>query len=115
MPFATVPPGSCRSGCATSPVGRHHRWVFYSLCQLSKLLDLSQHVGAGAAGLSAAYYLRTFVEENGVAVNITVFEKTDRIGGRTLTINPFGNSLQRVELGVSIFIKKNPKGIAVTT
>jgi len=64
-------------------------------------------IGAGAAGSSAAYYLRTFAEENAVAVNITVFEKTDRIGGRTLTINPFGNSSQSVELGASIFIKKN--------
>ncbi|KAK4443879.1 Prenylcysteine oxidase [Podospora aff. communis PSN243] len=64
-------------------------------------------IGAGAAGSSAAYYLRNFADEHGVAVNITIFEKTDRIGGRTLTINPFANSSQRVELGASIFIKKN--------
>ncbi|KAK1753181.1 prenylcysteine lyase [Echria macrotheca] len=64
-------------------------------------------IGAGAAGSSAAYHLRTYAEESGTSINITVFEKTDRIGGRTLTINPFGNSSQRVELGASIFIKKN--------
>lgn len=51
--------------------------------------------------------MRNFTIEAGVAVNITVFEKTDRIGGRTLTINPFGNASQRVELGASIFIQKN--------
>lgn len=42
-----------------------------------------------------------------MVVNITIFEKTDRIGGRTLTINPFGNLSLDVELGASIFIKKN--------
>jgi prenylcysteine oxidase / farnesylcysteine lyase len=40
-------------------------------------------------------------------VNITLFEKEGRVGGRTLTIDPFGNSSQRVELGASIFIAKN--------
>lgn len=64
-------------------------------------------IGAGAAGSSAAYHLQAFAQNAGVAVNITIFEKTGRIGGRTLTIDPFGNSSQRVELGASIFIKKN--------
>ncbi|KAK5662538.1 hypothetical protein OQA88_8450 [Cercophora sp. LCS_1] len=64
-------------------------------------------IGAGAAGSSAAYHLRTYAEETGTAVNITVFEKTGRIGGRTLTINPYGNESVRVELGASIFIKDN--------
>ncbi|KAK3349027.1 Prenylcysteine lyase-domain-containing protein [Lasiosphaeria hispida] len=64
-------------------------------------------IGAGAAGSSAAYHLRSYADKYGVAVNITVFEKTDHIGGRTLTVNPFGNSSQRVELGASIFIQKN--------
>ncbi|KAL2163249.1 hypothetical protein VTH06DRAFT_5305 [Thermothelomyces fergusii] len=64
-------------------------------------------VGAGAAGSSAAYFLRQFAEEAGVHVNITVFEKTDRIGGRTLTINPFNDPTQRFEQGASIFVKIN--------
>ncbi|KAK1831015.1 Prenylcysteine lyase-domain-containing protein [Podospora conica] len=64
-------------------------------------------IGAGAAGSSAAYYLKTYAEASGVVVNITIFEKTGRIGGRTLTINPFGNLSVHVELGASIFIKKN--------
>lgn len=64
-------------------------------------------LGAGAAGASAAYYLRRFAEEDGVAVNITVFERTSRIGGRTLTVNAFGDPDQRVELGASIFVEIN--------
>ncbi|KAK0750213.1 Prenylcysteine lyase-domain-containing protein [Schizothecium vesticola] len=64
-------------------------------------------IGAGAAGSTAAYYLRTYAEASGVVVNITIFEKTDRVGGRTLTIHPFGNLSLHVELGASIFIKKN--------
>ncbi len=42
-----------------------------------------------------------------MAVNITLFEKTDRIGGRCLTIHPFGNASQAVELGATIFVKQN--------
>ncbi|KAK3689385.1 Prenylcysteine lyase-domain-containing protein [Podospora appendiculata] len=64
-------------------------------------------IGAGAAGSSAASYLEKYALADGVGVNITIFEKTDRIGGRTLTINPFGDPSIRVELGASIFIKKN--------
>lgn len=40
-------------------------------------------------------------------MNITIFEKTDRIGGRTLTINPYGDPAKRVELGASIFVEVN--------
>ncbi|KKA30303.1 hypothetical protein TD95_005368 [Thielaviopsis punctulata] len=64
-------------------------------------------IGAGAGGSSAAYHLRKFADESGVAVNITVFEKSDRIGGRTLTVNAWGNRLIPVELGASIFVEAN--------
>ncbi|KAK2595546.1 hypothetical protein QQS21_006720 [Conoideocrella luteorostrata] len=64
-------------------------------------------IGAGAAGSSAAYHLQKFAEQEGLAVNITVFEKTGRIGGRTLTVNVFDDPKERVELGASIFIKDN--------
>ncbi|KAK3385707.1 Prenylcysteine lyase-domain-containing protein [Podospora didyma] len=64
-------------------------------------------IGAGAAGSSSAYHLSNYAKKIGVGVNITLFEKTDRIGGRTLTINPFDDLSQRVELGASIFIQKN--------
>ncbi|KAK8922602.1 Farnesylcysteine lyase [Metarhizium anisopliae] len=64
-------------------------------------------IGAGAAGTSAAYHLQKYAEEEGLAVNITVFEKTDHIGGRTVTVNAFNEPGQPVELGASIFIKDN--------
>ncbi|KAK5995594.1 Farnesylcysteine lyase-like protein [Cladobotryum mycophilum] len=64
-------------------------------------------IGAGAAGSSAAYHLRQFAEEEGVAVNVTIFEKTDHIGGRTITVNAFNDPLQAIELGASIFVKIN--------
>ncbi|KAK0624917.1 Prenylcysteine lyase-domain-containing protein [Bombardia bombarda] len=63
--------------------------------------------GAGAAGSSTAYHLRTYAQKYGLALNITLFEKTDRIGGRTLTVNPWDDTTTRVELGASIFIEKN--------
>ena len=40
-------------------------------------------------------------------MNITLFEKTGRIGGRTLTINAFEDPNQRVEQGASIFVPSN--------
>jgi prenylcysteine oxidase/farnesylcysteine lyase len=63
--------------------------------------------GAGAAGSSAAYFLQKFAGEAGVNVNVTLFEKTDRIGGRSLTIDAFDDPAQRVEQGASIFIPAN--------
>ncbi|GJC77524.1 farnesylcysteine lyase [Colletotrichum liriopes] len=64
-------------------------------------------IGAGAGGSSTAYYLQKFAEAEGLPVNITVFEKTDRIGGRTLTVEAYNNPLEPVELGASIFIEAN--------
>lgn len=63
--------------------------------------------GAGAAGSSAAYHLRQYAEEENLSVNVTIFEKTDHIGGRTLTVNAFGDPLQPIELGASIFVTAN--------
>ncbi|TFB06604.1 Prenylcysteine oxidase [Trichoderma ghanense] len=64
-------------------------------------------VGAGAAGSSAAYYLRQYADEADVKVNITMFEKTDRIGGRTLTVNAYDDARHPIELGASIFVAIN--------
>ncbi|KAG9251111.1 Prenylcysteine lyase-domain-containing protein [Emericellopsis atlantica] len=65
-------------------------------------------IGAGAAGSSTAYHLSRFAQtlpSNAPALNVTIFEKTDRIGGRSLTAPaPSG---QPIELGASIFITKN--------
>lgn len=51
--------------------------------------------------------MRKYAEQYNVGVNITIFEKTDHIGGRTLTINPYDDPSLRLELGASIFIEKN--------
>ncbi|KAH0493014.1 hypothetical protein TgHK011_007937 [Trichoderma gracile] len=64
-------------------------------------------IGAGAAGSSAAYYLRQYADEADVNVNITIFEKTDRVGGRTLTVNAYGDARHPIELGASIFVAVN--------
>ncbi|KAM0426918.1 hypothetical protein ACHAPT_007816 [Fusarium lateritium] len=64
-------------------------------------------IGAGAAGSSAAYYLQRYAEEENLAVNITIFEKTGRIGGRSLTVPAYGNESLPVELGASIFVAVN--------
>mgnify|MGYP001061696697 FL=1 len=63
--------------------------------------------GAGAAGSSTAYHLSQYANDLGLNVNITIFEKENRIGGRTLTINPYGDASQVVELGASIFVQIN--------
>ncbi|KAI3395063.1 hypothetical protein diail_1820 [Diaporthe ilicicola] len=64
-------------------------------------------IGAGAAGSSAAYHLSKYASEAGVEVNITIFEKTDRIGGRTLTVDAYGIPSEAVEVGASIFVDVN--------
>ncbi|KAJ9148661.1 Prenylcysteine oxidase [Pleurostoma richardsiae] len=64
-------------------------------------------IGAGAAGASTAYHLHKFAEEAGVGINITIFEKTNHIGGRTLTVDAYDDPLERIELGASIFIAQN--------
>ncbi|CAJ2509396.1 Uu.00g144220.m01.CDS01 [Anthostomella pinea] len=63
--------------------------------------------GAGAAGSSAAYHLQQYAAASGLAVNITIFEKTSHIGGRTLTVDVFAEPLEPVEVGASIFVDVN--------
>ncbi|KAF2966092.1 hypothetical protein GQX73_g7480 [Xylaria multiplex] len=64
-------------------------------------------IGAGAAGSSAAYHLRRFANESNIIINVTVFEKTSRIGGRTLTVNVYDDPIEPIELGASIFVDVN--------
>ncbi|RDA89119.1 hypothetical protein CP532_2249 [Ophiocordyceps camponoti-leonardi (nom. inval.)] len=64
-------------------------------------------VRAGAAGSSAAYHLAKYARQQGVAINTTIFEKTDHIGGRTLTVGAYDDASQPVELGASIFVSVN--------
>ncbi|CEL07451.1 hypothetical protein ASPCAL10608 [Aspergillus calidoustus] len=64
-------------------------------------------IGAGAAGASTAYSLRKYAEEQGVQLNITVFERADYVGGRSTTVNVFDNPAYPIELGASIFVEVN--------
>ncbi|KAI1438129.1 prenylcysteine oxidase [Xylaria sp. CBS 124048] len=64
-------------------------------------------IGAGAAGSSAAYHLRKYAEESGIVINVTVFEKSSRIGGRAVTVNVYDDPIEPIELGASIFVDVN--------
>jgi len=64
-------------------------------------------IGAGAAGASTAYHLHKFAAEEGIELNVTIFEKTSHIGGRSLTVDAYDDPLQPVELGASIFVQVN--------
>ncbi|KAI9147714.1 Farnesylcysteine lyase [Paramyrothecium foliicola] len=68
---------------------------------------LTRALGAGAAGSSAAFHLQEYADDLGLAINITIFEKTDRVGGRTLTVNAYDDPAIPVELGASIFVSVN--------
>lgn len=67
-------------------------------------------IGAGAAGSSAAFFLHkqlhTLAHRD--QVEITVYEKESRVGGRTTVIYPYNDSkYDPVEIGASIFIPEN--------
>ncbi|KAK1142159.1 hypothetical protein N8T08_008085 [Aspergillus melleus] len=64
-------------------------------------------IGAGAAGSNTAYSLRNYADASSTPVDITVFERASYIGGRSTTVNVFGNPAYPVELGASIFVQVN--------
>ncbi|KAE9395928.1 hypothetical protein BT96DRAFT_942062 [Gymnopus androsaceus JB14] len=64
-------------------------------------------VGAGAAGSSASFWISKAQERFGVDVEVDVYEKTSRIGGRSLTVYPYDNDTYKSNLARSIFIKAN--------
>ncbi|KAL3426228.1 prenylcysteine oxidase [Phlyctema vagabunda] len=64
-------------------------------------------IGAGAAGSSTVYHLQKFAETSGLQTNVTVFERSSYVGGRSTTVNAFDNPLEPVELGASIFVEVN--------
>ncbi|KAL5354025.1 hypothetical protein ACLOAV_000110 [Pseudogymnoascus australis] len=64
-------------------------------------------IGAGSAGSSTAYYLHKLAQEEGVDVNITVFERSSYVGGRSTTVNAYDDTAHPVELGASIFVSVN--------
>jgi prenylcysteine oxidase/farnesylcysteine lyase len=64
--------------------------------------------GAGAAGTSTAYHLRRFATEANTPVNITIFERSPYIGGRSTTVDAYESpDSPAIELGASIFIEAN--------
>ncbi|KAJ6264606.1 hypothetical protein Dda_0755 [Drechslerella dactyloides] len=64
-------------------------------------------IGAGAAGSSAAYYLKDYADSNDLAANVTIYERNNYIGGRTTTVYAYDDPAEPVELGASIFVKVN--------
>ncbi|RPD56544.1 FAD/NAD(P)-binding domain-containing protein [Lentinus tigrinus ALCF2SS1-7] len=65
-------------------------------------------IGAGAAGSSAAFWISKAKERFGVDVEVDVYDKNGYIGGRSTTVQPYGDeSLEPVELGGSVFVKVN--------
>jgi len=68
---------------------------------------LTNVLGAGSAGSSTAYHLRKFASESDIAVNITLFEQSSFVGGRSTTVNAYDDPKEQVELGASIFVDVN--------
>ena len=72
-------------------------------------LKLTRHsyLGAGAAGSSTAYHLRQYAGAQGLNVNITIYERSSYIGGRSTTVDVLDDPAYPVELGASIFVRVN--------
>lgn len=64
-------------------------------------------IGAGAAGSSTAYHLQRYAAHGSIPLNITIYESSSRIGGRTTTVNALGEPCYPTELGASIFARVN--------
>ncbi|KAI9875864.1 MAG: hypothetical protein M1830_007889 [Pleopsidium flavum] len=64
-------------------------------------------IGAGSGGASTAYYLSKYASEWGLKTNVTVYERSAYVGGRSTTINVYDDLFEPVELGASIFVKAN--------
>ncbi|MCJ1286198.1 hypothetical protein MMC26_005543 [Xylographa opegraphella] len=61
---------------------------------------------AGSAGASTAYYINRF-RSPCQPTNITVYEASDYVGGRSTTVNVYDDPAEPVELGASIFVQVN--------
>ena len=92
-------------------------WVF-SFCEALKLQrrqktlnvgnfkkpDRIAIIGAGAGGSSAAYYLQRFANNS---FDVTIFERSKSVGGRTATVPLKNSSKHQAEVGASIFVSAN--------
>ena len=63
-------------------------------------------VGAGSGGASVAYYINRFKHPCS-RVNITVYERSSYVGGRSTTVDVYDDPAEPVELGASIFVEVN--------
>jgi prenylcysteine oxidase / farnesylcysteine lyase len=64
-------------------------------------------IGAGAGGSSTAYHLHQFAANSSIPLDITIFESSPLIGGRTTTVNALDDPRYPTELGASIFASVN--------
>ncbi|RPA73237.1 Prenylcysteine oxidase [Ascobolus immersus RN42] len=71
-------------------------------------------IGAGSAGASTAYYLRRFATNASIPLDITVFERSDFVGGRSTTVNAYDDADHPIELGASIFVEVNANLVSAT-
>ncbi|KAG9104026.1 hypothetical protein FRC06_006106 [Ceratobasidium sp. 370] len=65
-------------------------------------------IGAGAAGSSGAFWLSKAKSRLGENITVTIYEKSDYVGGRSTTVAPYGDeTIAPVELGASIYVGAN--------
>ncbi|CAF9916784.1 MAG: hypothetical protein ALECFALPRED_010867 [Alectoria fallacina] len=88
-------------------------WVIVSLpdaeiyqCDPNEPVKSVAIIGAGSGGASAAYYIDRFKHPCS-RVNITVYERSSYVGGRSTTVDVYGDPTEPVELGASIFVEVN--------
>lgn len=65
-------------------------------------------LGAGSSGSSSAFFLSRAAQQMAgeAEVEIVVFEREGRVGGRSTTVRPYGGEGGReIELGASIFVR----------
>src|SRR6478735_2452287 len=74
---------------------------------MSEVLDVAV-IGAGIAGVYAAWRLRTDQSPGAPQPNVQVFESSERIGGRLLSVNPPGMDDVFCELGGMRYTSAQP-------
>ncbi len=62
------------------------------MSQISRRIAIA---GAGISGLSAAYYIQRFCLENGIAVQLTIYEPSEQLGGKIRTLHRDGCVIER--------------------
>lgn len=70
------------------------------------LAALTRHIGAGPAGSACAYHLKELAS-NQLAVEITIFERADRVGGRAKLAHVNDELVEDFEVGASTFSKED--------